>query len=598
MIPRSCGYRRRHAPPPPVEQSSPGPTPTRGRFAAPSPDGLACNTSVAVFACTALLWACSGGGNGGTTFGAAEGIGGGTPGSAIGSGGTTGAGGTAAAGSGGSNGAAPGTGGTASAGTGGTPGTGGTRSAGTASSGGAGGAAGAAGAMSIPMYSLRVDAPISGATVGGVVTVSGLAPGFLNVEVSDATHQQPPLAQTAPAADGTFSTTVDTSALASGSTTWTVHAWDSAPGQSFAHEAMLDRPLTIDQAAGGGGTAGAGGCTPRSDAQLCQDAGKNCDTYATTDNCGSSRSASCGSCSGTCTNNVCQTTTGGRNFLLGMFSSGSEITSYSSYLGYHPEVTYNSSYQDDHHKSSCGQPISGLNDINNYPVIISVFTYNADYAGTAQGNHDDCYETLFSGLESKANSIYGVRIDVEFYPQPPAAEFKGSFDRIVSIAKKHLPSRVKYIFNPNWDSGLGADYVPDSADVVGPDAYNNPTWCSGKSSAQCAADKLDPNHPGSIAYWTKIAQQLGKTMALPEWGDDYGDGVYIDAVADWAFDKVLVTPGMSNNVVYLGYWDSNLNEDGHLRNDAKTAFQQRFGNISYTGTYWGPLIPTTSFSNF
>jgi hypothetical protein len=290
--------------------------------------------------------------------------------------------------------------------------------------------------------------------------------------------------------------------------------------------------------------------------------------------------------------------TGGRNFLMGMFSSGSTIANYGTYLGYHPEVTYNSSYQDDHHKK-CGQPNSGLNDIKNYPVIISVFTYNADYVGTAQGKYDNCYEDLFTGLESKVNTIYGVRIDVEFYPQPPAADFKGSFNHIVAIAKKHFPARIKYIFNPNWDAGLGgAGYVPESADVVGPDAYNNPTWCQNKSSAQCAGDKFDPNHPGSIAYWTKIAQQLGKTMALPEWGDDYGDGVYIKAVADWAFDKVLVTPGKSNAVVYLGYWDSNLNEDGHLRGTAMTVFQQRFGNITYTGTYWGPLIPTTTFSNF
>jgi hypothetical protein len=279
-----------------------------------------------------------------------------------------------------------------------------------------------------------------------------------------------------------------------------------------------------------------------------------------------------------------------------MFSSGSTISSYLTYLGYHPEVTYNSSYQDDHH-ATCGQPISGLNDINDYPVIVSVFTYAKDYAGTAAGQHDDCYETLFKGLESKASTIYGVRIDVEFYPQPPAADFKGSFDRIVSIAKKHLPARVKYVFNPNGGSGLGADYVPDSADIIGPDFYNNPQWCTG-GSTKCTGDKFNADNGGSIGYWTKIAQQLGRTMALPEFGDDYGDGVFINAVADWAFDKVLVTPGKSNAVVYLGYWDSNLNEDAHLRGDAQTIFQQRFGNIPYAGNYWGPLIPTTSFGNF
>jgi hypothetical protein len=87
-------------------------------------------------------------------------------------------------------------------------------------------------------------------------------------------------------------------------------------------------------------------------------------------------------------------------------------------------------------------------------------------------------------------------------------------------------------------------------------------------------------------------------MALPEWGDDYGDGAYVSRVADWAFDKTLVTPGRSNNVVYLGYWDSNYNEDAHLRDNSMKVFQQRFANAPYRGTYWGPVIPATKFGPF
>ncbi|MBN1653816.1 MAG: hypothetical protein JXA30_08575 [Deltaproteobacteria bacterium] len=410
----------------------------------------------------------------------------------------------------------------------------------------------AADATSISIYTLRVYTPQIGATVGGLVTVSGYAPGFENVEVWDATHQQPPLAQATPASDGSFSAVINSSSLEQGPTTWTVWAWDSPPGQSFSHNASFELQLTINQdpeSQGSGGNSGSGGDD-------------------------------------------------GRDFILGIFSSGSEITSYSAYLGYHPEFTINSSYQDEHHQQ-CGQAISGLNDINNYPVIVSVFTYNKDYAGTARGTHDSCYHTLFSGLASKAATIYGVRIDVEFWPHPPASEFKASFDQIVAIAKQYLPARIKYVFNPNWDAGLGgAEYVPESADIIGPDAYNNPQWCQDKSSEQCADDKFDPNRPGSIAFWTKVAQQLGKPMALPEFGDDYGDGVYIDRVADWAYDEVLVTPGVSNNVVFIAYWDSNLNEDAYLRNGAKDVFQQRFGNRPYAGGYWGALIPTTAFGAY
>jgi hypothetical protein len=104
----------------------------------------------------------------------------------------------------------------------------------------------------VPLYTLVVDAPGSPATVSGVVTVRGRSNGFLNVEVWDATHQMPPLAQVTPASDGTFSVTVDTTALASGPTTWTVWGWDSPPGQSFQHSDSVMLSLTLDPSADAG----------------------------------------------------------------------------------------------------------------------------------------------------------------------------------------------------------------------------------------------------------------------------------------------------------------------------------------------------------
>jgi hypothetical protein len=47
---------------------------------------------------------------------------------------------------------------------------------------------------------------------------------------------------------------------------------------------------------GGGGTANVCGCTPQTVAQLCDY--RNCGTYTATDNCGQSRTVSCGTCSG------------------------------------------------------------------------------------------------------------------------------------------------------------------------------------------------------------------------------------------------------------------------------------------------------------
>jgi hypothetical protein len=57
------------------------------------------------------------------------------------------------------------------------------------------------------------------------------------------------------------------------------------------------------------GTTG-GSCSPETNTQFCQRLGKNCGTVTNTDNCGNSRSVSCGSCSSpnTCVSNVCSCT--------------------------------------------------------------------------------------------------------------------------------------------------------------------------------------------------------------------------------------------------------------------------------------------------
>jgi hypothetical protein len=60
----------------------------------------------------------------------------------------------------------------------------------------------------------------------------------------------------------------------------------------------------------GSGAAGAGGgCSPESDAQLCASLGKSCETASGTDNCGTTRTANCGTCPSTmgCVDQVCQT---------------------------------------------------------------------------------------------------------------------------------------------------------------------------------------------------------------------------------------------------------------------------------------------------
>jgi hypothetical protein len=108
-------------------------------------------------------------------------------------------------------------------------------------------------------FTLVVDAPKSGATVSGVVTVRGHAQKFKNVEVWDPMHRMPPLAQVSPGTDGAFSATVDTSRLPEGATTWTVWAWDSPPGQTFDRNDHVDLKLTIAASSGdSGATPGTG----------------------------------------------------------------------------------------------------------------------------------------------------------------------------------------------------------------------------------------------------------------------------------------------------------------------------------------------------
>jgi hypothetical protein len=161
--------------------------------------------------------------------------------------GDRGTGGGRSAGGAGNGGARGGGGG---AGNAGAPGSGGR------ANGGAGPDAGPSGGAPTVDFSLVVDAPSDGAAVAGTVVVRGRATGYQNVEVWDATHTKPPMAQVTPNADGVFATIVDTSSLAEGPTTWTVWAWDSPPGQSYDHNENVRLNLTIGPARPTGADSG------------------------------------------------------------------------------------------------------------------------------------------------------------------------------------------------------------------------------------------------------------------------------------------------------------------------------------------------------
>jgi beta-glucanase (GH16 family) len=92
-------------------------------------------------------------------------------------------------------------------------------------------------------YTLSVTSPAPNATVQGTITIAGLAPGFLNVEVSNSSGTL--LARTTPNGAGAYAATVDTTKLPNGNDTLTINAWDAPAGQAFTHTAQATLPLNV-----------------------------------------------------------------------------------------------------------------------------------------------------------------------------------------------------------------------------------------------------------------------------------------------------------------------------------------------------------------
>lgn len=386
-------------------------------------------------------------------------------------------------------------------------------------------------------YEVLVTAPGTGDSLRGLVEVKGWARGFLNVEVWDDSHQNPPLARTTPSSDGAFALVVNTAELTPGSTTWTVWGWDSPAGQAFDHSDSMDLALTI------GGETSEGPLTAPKD---------------------------------------------GRNYLMGFYTNGKATADYHTWLGYYPEVFYGNSYQEHVRGGSFYPPDQ------KYPIVFDVDICHADldYAEVAAGIEDaNLIATRDSIPDEWLPFIYAFRIDSEFNLSCEDVDpdtYRRAAEHVIDLykSKSGMPSRVKYIWNPNVYKGSELDrYVPRNCDVIGIDAYAQPKY--DVTSAYLFGDKDEPAH-GSIRWWTQVAKDMGKGVALPEWGDDYGDGVFVREVAEWANDP-------ANNVVYLGYWDSDDNEDARLRGDSFEAFQSAFSDLTYTGAMFAPLIASSEY---
>jgi len=440
----------------------------------------------------------------------------------------------------------------AAGGAGGISGLGSPAAGGDGPSGGAGGSSSSSGLAGMgggtgvhvptPLYKIVVNAPLDHSTVSGIVTVDGWARGLLNVEIWDATHGNttPPLGRATPTDDGWFTMQVDTRALESKSTTWTVWGWVTPAGTPGINADPVELTLTVANSTGAGGSSGA--------------------TVGTR----------------------------ARNYLLGFYTDKKTDGPYHTWLGYYPEVDYDASYQDH-------APGGGIYPPSvKYPNVLDVDICNAklDYGEVADHVADDSVTKTRDSIPSDWYPfIYAIRIDSEFNLiesclNVDAATYKKAAERVITLYKAKLPARVKYIWNPNVGHGSDLDArVPANCDAIGIDAYAQPQY-----NAPSQALFGDKNSPavGSLWWWTKVARAQGKALALPEWGDDYADGVYIQAVAAWADDP-------ANNVVYLGYWDSPDKEDASLRGASLAAFTKAFANRPYGGTLFAPLITSSQY---
>jgi hypothetical protein len=284
-----------------------------------------------------------------------------------------------------------------------------------------------------------------------------------------------------------------------------------------------------------------------------------------------------------------------RHYLIGVYA-GPGDDSTPALMGYPWDYTIGRSYQDP--CAGCG--VSGLTYLHGYPVIIDLYHVQPSYPKfdvAAAGGYDTLYRQTVASLIPYANEIYAVRIDSEFNGSWSASTpFKGwqpvssatwiaGFRRLALIVRQALPN-AKIIWNPNIGQNDPFPYYPgdDVVDLIGPDMYCNPAHYA--SPARCWNDFLSGANGVNLDAFASFAQQHHKSLAIPEWADLFGDGVFIQDVQQWA-DQ--------HDVVAQSYWDSGdaLETTASLpalKGDQE-AYVQAFGHRPYAGTFWGAIKP-------
>jgi hypothetical protein len=287
-----------------------------------------------------------------------------------------------------------------------------------------------------------------------------------------------------------------------------------------------------------------------------------------------------------------------RHYLIGVYAAPTDDST-PTLMGYRWDFTIGRSYQD----TCAGCGVSGLTHLHGYPVVIDlqhVQPSYPDFRVAATGGYDADYRRTVAALVPYAKDIYAVRIDSEFngswavstpfkgWRAVPPSTWIAGFRRLALIVRKALPN-ARIIWNPNIGQNDPFPYYPgdDVVDLMGPDIYCNPAHYG--SSAACWRNVLSGARGVNLGAFARFAQQHDKALAIPEWADLFGDGVFIRHMQAW-MDQ--------HNVVLQAYWDSgdDLGSTASLPalpTDQK-AYVAAFGHRPYAGTFWSPILPVPS----
>ncbi len=207
-------------------------------------------------------------------------------------------------------------------------------------------------------------------------------------------------------------------------------------------------------------------------------------------------------------------------------------------------------------------------------------------AKTASGENDDHFRTIAKALVQLGYGNAFVRVGWEhdgnwFWWRATDAntnDWVAAFRRVYGIFKAESTA-FRIVWNPNKSSSDGYDvrksYPGDNyCDVVGVDWYNMypPNHDKKQWDAQYM-QKSGAGAPVGLGAWKEFAEEHGKPLALPEWGQDWGEGNktthsgddpdYIKAVHDFC---------RTSNVEYESTFNLgpkwNLNPTTHYPNSA------------------------------